>query len=213
VAGIGAWAAVRASVAVVRQLAPADLSRPTPCAEWDLADLLAHMTAQHHGFAAAAAGNGADAEVWCPRPLGSDPARAYTAAAECVIAAFTPDDVLDREFTLPEISTCPILARQAIGFHFVDCVAHGWDVAMAIRVPFTLDAEVLRAALPIAEAVPIDERRLAPGAAFCAAPAGPRRRRPALSAPDAARAPTALAGKLTRPEAARPAPTGSLATM
>lgn len=158
--------AVRASVAVVRRVTPADLSRLTPCEGWDLADLLAHMTAQHRGFTAAAAGNGADAEVWRPRPLGSDPVRAYTAAAEGVIVAFTPDDVLDREFNLPEISPRPIPARQAIGFHFVDYVAHGWDFAMAIRVPFALDDEVLQAALPIAEAVPNDERRLAPGAAF-----------------------------------------------
>jgi uncharacterized protein (TIGR03083 family) len=44
--------AVRASVQVVSQASAADLARPTPCADWTLADLLAHMTAQHNGFAA-----------------------------------------------------------------------------------------------------------------------------------------------------------------
>ncbi len=48
--------AVRASVRVVLQASAADLARPTPCADWTLAELLAHMTAQHNGFAAAAAG-------------------------------------------------------------------------------------------------------------------------------------------------------------
>jgi gas vesicle protein len=40
----------------VTQLTPADLTRPTPCAGWTLHGLLAHMTTQHYGFAAAAAG-------------------------------------------------------------------------------------------------------------------------------------------------------------
>ncbi len=166
--------AIRASVAVVQRLEPADLSRPTPCTEWDLADLLAHMTAQHHGFAAAAGGHGAQRDVWRPRPLGSDPVREYADAADRVLAAFAPDDVLDREFVLPEISARPIPARQAIGFHLVDYVAHGWDVAVSIAVPFAVDAEVLRTALPIAEAVPDNERRRVPGAAFA-----PRRAAPA----------------------------------
>jgi hypothetical protein len=56
--------AVRASVQVVSQASAADLGRPTPCADWTLAELLAHMTAQHNGFAAAAAGNGADLVRW-----------------------------------------------------------------------------------------------------------------------------------------------------
>ena len=48
--------AVRASVDMVAKVTIEDLGRPTPCAGWTLADLLAHMTAQHRGFAAAAEG-------------------------------------------------------------------------------------------------------------------------------------------------------------
>ncbi|NML52559.1 hypothetical protein HHL19_17940 [Streptomyces sp. R302] len=57
---------VRDSVHLVARVTPADLTRPTPCAGWDLKDLLDHMTAQHHGFAAAGrrrrCGSGAAAE-------------------------------------------------------------------------------------------------------------------------------------------------------
>jgi hypothetical protein len=56
--------AVRASVQIVSQASAADLSRPTPCSDWTLGELLAHMTAQHEGFAAAAAGDGADLVHW-----------------------------------------------------------------------------------------------------------------------------------------------------
>ncbi|NUP44407.1 MAG: TIGR03086 family protein, partial [Streptomyces sp.] len=56
--------AVRLSAELVRQSTVADLHRPTPCAGWDLADLLGHMTAQHRGFAAAARGAGGEAAAW-----------------------------------------------------------------------------------------------------------------------------------------------------
>src|SRR5258705_7417724 len=57
-------AAVLASVDIVDNVTPNDLHRPTPCAGWDLSRLLAHMTVQHRGFAAAASGDGADPARW-----------------------------------------------------------------------------------------------------------------------------------------------------
>ena len=160
-------AAVRASVAVVARATAADLGRPTPCAGWDLGALLAHMTVQHRGFAAAAAGQGGDLAVWRPVPLGDDPVREYAAAAEEVIAAFAAGSTPDQAFTLPEISTQQTFpAGVAIGFHLVDYVAHGWDVAMSLGVPFELPTDVLEVALPIAERVPAGESRTRPGAAF-----------------------------------------------
>jgi uncharacterized protein (TIGR03086 family) len=80
--------AVRASVRVVWQASATDLARPTPCAGWTLADLLAHMTAQHDGFAAAAAGEGADLVRWQTGAPAADPVGEYAAAAERVLAAF-----------------------------------------------------------------------------------------------------------------------------
>src|SRR4051812_27737474 len=61
--------AVDTSIDVVARSGPSDLDRPTPCAAWNLGQLLAHMTVQHHGFAAAAAGQVTDVEAWRPRPL------------------------------------------------------------------------------------------------------------------------------------------------
>src|SRR3954451_6585076 len=98
-------ATVRASIAIVSQVQADDLGRATPCAGWTLADLLAHMTAQHRGFAAASAGRGADPAVWRPGPVGADPVSAYLAAAERVVTAFAQEGVLERSFVLPEIST------------------------------------------------------------------------------------------------------------
>ena len=156
--------AVRETVRLVAGLTPADFSRPTPCDGWDLGTLLTHMTVQHQGFA----GSGS----WEMPPGGRfpDSVRAYAASAELVLAAFAAPGVLDREFTLPEISPSQTFpGRVAIGFHLVDYVVHGWDVASALGVGYALPDDVVAAALPIAEAVPRGAARLQPGTAFAPA--------------------------------------------
>lgn len=159
--------AVRTGLDVVASVTPADLGRSTPCTGWDLGALLAHMTTQHLGFAAAAAGHGRDPGVWRTVELGREPARTYADSVERVLTAFAADGVADRPFALPEISIeIEFPGRQAIAFHLVDYVAHGWDVATALDVPFHLPDDVLELALPIARAVPGGDARTAPGAAF-----------------------------------------------
>jgi len=156
-------AAVRASVAVVAEVSTADLDRPTPCAAWDLRALLAHMTVQHHGFAAAAEGNGALLAVWQPT-ASADPVGDYARAADRVLAAFA-GDVLDRPFDLGEIGVT-VPGRVAISFHFIDYVVHGWDVAATLGRPFHLPDDLVKAAVSVADRVPTGERRLLPGASF-----------------------------------------------
>jgi uncharacterized protein (TIGR03086 family) len=159
--------AVQASVTVVSTAGPADLARPTPCGDWTLGQLLAHMAVQHDGFAAAATGNGADLSVWRAQPPAADPVAEYAAAADRALRAFAADGVLTRDFALPEIgpgATFP--AGTAISFHFIDYVAHGWDAARTLGVDYELEPDLLAVALSIAEAVPDDQTRLRPGAAF-----------------------------------------------
>ena len=75
--------------------------------------------------------------------------------------------MLAREFALPQISTkLRFPAAEAIGFHFVDYVVHGWDVARALGLGYELEPDVLAAARPIAWSVPDGERRRRPEAAL-----------------------------------------------
>jgi len=158
--------AVRASVDLVAQLTPADLTRPTPCAGWTLHGLLAHMTTQHYGFAAAAAGQESPGP-WRLRRLGPDPARDYRDAAGTVLAAFFADGVLAREFALPEITSRQRFpAAQAISFHFIDYVVHSWDVARTLGLPVIFGPGLLATARGVASQVPAGDARLRPGAAF-----------------------------------------------
>lgn len=151
--------AVDASVQAVAGIRSTDLDRATPCAGWTLADLLAHMTAQHRGFAAAARGHGADADVWRAEPLAEaiadDPVGTYTAAARDALAAFAAPGADEALFALPEFGPdVTVVGETAMGFHFVDYVVHGWDVAAARGKPFALGDDVLAAVTPLAMAVP-----------------------------------------------------------
>jgi uncharacterized protein (TIGR03086 family) len=163
---------VRDSAALVHRIAVADLSRPTPCDAWTLGDLLAHMTAQHLGFAAAALGDQGDPTPWTVHPPDADFAARYESAAELVIDAFAQVDVPERSMVLPELAPArPFPTVLALGFHLLDYAVHAWDVARAIGDDHTPDAEATAAVLPIALAIPDGEARLAPGSHFAPGPA------------------------------------------
>ncbi|MFE6826428.1 TIGR03086 family metal-binding protein [Streptomyces sp. NPDC057690] len=141
------------------------LSSATPCADWSLYGLLRHLVSQNEGFAASARGAGEPWAVWRAGDLGDDPAGAYEASVAEVTDAFAEDEVLERRFALPEVGEgFAVPGRTAIGFHLLDYVAHAWDVAVTIGVPWEPTAELTTAALRVAAQVP-DEGRGA-GAAF-----------------------------------------------
>lgn len=159
--------AVRASITVVDRVQDSDLSRPTPCADWNLTDLLTHMTTQHRGFAAAANGNGTDLAVWENRPLGPDPVAEYRTAAEELLAAFAEDGVSDRNFALPEVAKdATIPGEIALAMHTVDYLVHAWDVARAIGIEFAADQEAVRVTWPLVAMIPDGPERLETGSAF-----------------------------------------------
>lgn len=163
--------AVTASVDVVATVTAHDLTRRTPCAGWDLADLITHMTVQHRGFAASARGGGESLALWDPATVAdavrADPGGAYATAATDVLEAFSAPGVLDQSFAMPEFGPgATVPGALAIGFHFVDYVVHGWDVARSLGRPFEPEADILDAVLPIALGVPDGEIRDAPNSPF-----------------------------------------------
>jgi len=163
--------AVQASATLVAKVAPADLARPTPCDGWTLGDLIAHMTAQHRGFAAAAVGDGATRSHWEVAVASSDPVGDHLQAVDAVLDAFASEGVLEARFLLPEIFTEATFAgTDAIGFHFIDYLVHAWDVARSLDVSWAPDDDLAAAALTLTRSIPNGPERLEPGAAF--APAG-----------------------------------------
>ncbi|MEU1983062.1 TIGR03086 family metal-binding protein [Nocardia sp. NPDC019395] len=138
------------------ELVTADLlTHPTPCAGWTVGDLLAHMAAQHRGFAAAARGTGGDLAHWQVRTPGPHTREEYAESAAEVLAAFAPADVPERMFALPEFGPdVTVPGQQAIGFHLIDYIVHGWDLARAIGAEYELDEACAVPGLRIAGQVP-----------------------------------------------------------
>jgi uncharacterized protein (TIGR03086 family) len=146
---------------VVARVRPADLSRSTPCAGWDLRTLLAHMIGQDHGFAAAVLAD-VSAEAFAPREPSID---AHEAGAAVVVAAFAAADP-DRPVLLAEFDGRRFPLRSVIGFHLLDTLVHGWDVAASLGTDLSYDDDLLAAAQAGAEVVPAGAARTTPGAPF-----------------------------------------------
>jgi len=145
---------------LVGAVRPADLGRPTPCAGWDLAALLAHMTGQNHGFADALRG-GTELAAYAPVP-GVEAWQASVADLLDAVAHPATDAVLLPEITTAQRFPVPVV----IGFHLLDTVVHGWDVATALGRVWRPDPPLVDAVLEQARRVPAGPARTVPGAAF-----------------------------------------------
>jgi uncharacterized protein (TIGR03086 family) len=139
---------------IVATATPADLARPTPCAGWTLADLLRHQVSENHAFATAA--REGSAPDWDGGDLGDDPYAAYQASVDDYLGAFADDAVLTRQIAVNTFGTFP--GTIAAQMHLVDTVAHGWDLARTLGLPYEPDAEAVHAAMRMAELIP-DEGR------------------------------------------------------
>ena len=145
---------------LVTAVRSADLDRPTPCAGWDLAALLAHMTGQNHGFADALRG-GTDVAAYAPVPgLAAWPG----SVADLLDAVDHPgtDAVLLPEITTERRFPVPVV----LGFQTLDTAVHTWDVATALGRVWRPDPPLVAAVLGQARLVPAGPARTAPGAAF-----------------------------------------------
>jgi uncharacterized protein (TIGR03086 family) len=152
---------------VVDQVRPGDAGRPTPCPPWDLQALLAHMIGQNHGFADAVESS-ADVPVtaFAPRRYAERPGTEWKASCDRILGVFARCDPR-RPVLLPEISTEQRFpAATVVGFHLLDTVVHGWDVATSLDVPYRPDDDLVAVTLRLAELVPDGPDRERPNAAF-----------------------------------------------
>ncbi|MBA3905696.1 MAG: TIGR03086 family protein [Pseudonocardiales bacterium] len=155
--------ALRRATEVIVEVRSADLTRATPCAGWDLHELLAHCIGQNHGFADAVAGLDAPTSAFAPRPPAPG---TWEVSAERVHAAFRAADP-DRLVRLVEFGPeARFPVASALGFHLLDTVVHTWDVATSLELPFRPDDDLLVAVANAAWQVPTGAARERPGAAF-----------------------------------------------
>lgn len=154
------WFAALDWVSGLVRAVPADrMSGPTPCDEFDVRTLLAHLVTTVRRPAAMAAGTDPMAAPLVSTDVLDDPAAAYLAEAAAARAAFSGPDgaaVLDRVFRLP-FGDVP--ARVALGVYTSETLVHGWDLAVAIGQDPEADPALATATLETARAfLPADAR-------------------------------------------------------
>lgn len=150
-----AFAALEAAVGEfgrhLSAVAPDQWTSPTPCDEWDVQYLVAHVVGGNR-FACAVLGGStfgdAIAEVMSSPQLGTDPLAAWSSTAAAQAAAFQQPGALDATVDHP---VGQIAGGELIRFRTFDITLHAWDLARALGADATLPDELVTHVLGIVE--------------------------------------------------------------
>lgn len=138
---------------------------PTPCGDWDVADLVRHVVMGNRIFIGAMTGSPVSPQAFFeeysahgPRLLPGD-ARGSMAD---LVTAFQRPDVMQRPVAIP-IGTVP--GEVAAHIRVVENVVHGWDLATSVGRRASFEEADIEAALAFTERargiVPSDRRPFA----------------------------------------------------
>src|SRR5215203_942479 len=118
-------------------------SASTPCVDWDVRALVAHLVDECRWVPYLVGGGSvADAgDRFAGDPLGEDPRAAWRTASTAAREAFAAEGALDRTVALSYGETS---ARDYIWEMTVDAAVHAWDLARGIGADDRLDAELVR---------------------------------------------------------------------
>lgn len=120
---------------VLAGVKPDQAELPTPCASWNLRDLVEHIVDEVGQFAAVTSGGTRGPG----RPLGDDWQSAYREQADALLAAWREPGAFDRTITFP-FAEMP--AAWTIDQQVAELVIHAWDLAKASGQPTELDREL-----------------------------------------------------------------------
>ena len=140
--------ALDATKAVVAGIRPDQLDAPTPCAEWNVKQLMNHVISgtifievMFDGKTVEEVGDKYDGDL-----VGTDPSGAYNAAAEAAKAALARPGAMDQTCHLRRGDTTGAAYATSM---FTDVLIHAWDVAKATGQDTKLDPELVEAAYAI----------------------------------------------------------------
>jgi len=133
----------------LRLVGATDWTLPTPCSDWDVRYLIAHVVGGNR-FAVHVLGGmkaiEAIEQIMSSPQLGDDAVQAWTSTCAAQAAAFNADAALSQPIDHPlgEIS-----ARQFLDFRVFDITLHAWDLARSIGADERLDPELVDVVLNI----------------------------------------------------------------
>ena len=146
-----ARAMLRAAVAEV----PADgWQRPTPCAQWNVTQVLQHAALDQRAWGAAVGGTEMPGEnPFAPSgQLGAEPPAYAEAALEASAPAWTAIGGAAETVPTP-LPAGPMAPADAAGAAALDAAIHAWDIAVATGQGSPLTLELARALTPVARSI------------------------------------------------------------
>jgi uncharacterized protein (TIGR03086 family) len=142
-------AAAAAMQRVMEGIDRAQWSAPTPCQEWNVADLTDHVVASNRRVASALQGEPAPASLTGDGERdgsggAEDRLGAYRRSVDDLYEAFSVPGALDRIVSVPFGQVPGAVALQ---LRVVELAVHGWDLARATDQRIDLPDDVVRAAI------------------------------------------------------------------
>lgn len=137
--------AVAAAQQTIRRIEPGQWDLPTPCTEWTVRDVVAHLATGNHVVAEAFAGRPAGYD-WQPE---GDAAQAYAETARALMHAVEAPGAMTQTVALP-YGEFP--GERAAGLRLVDILSHTWDLAKATGQPTDFLPELNELALEMSRA-------------------------------------------------------------
>jgi uncharacterized protein (TIGR03086 family) len=126
----------------LRAVRPDQWGWPTPCAEWDVRQLVNHVVRGNLNYVGLLRG-GSGTEFLRLREadaLGPDPVGSCVRSVRACAAAFAEAGAFDRVLDYP---LGKVTGRQALAVRTTDTAIHTWDLARAIGTDDGLDAELV----------------------------------------------------------------------
>jgi uncharacterized protein (TIGR03086 family) len=142
--------------AIVSQITETQWTEPTPCADWDVREVLNHMVGGMRIFTAELTGNdaGADHEAdW----LGADPVGQFLDAAAADRSAWRQPGALS---TTVQISLGALPGPMAAVIHLTEVLVHGVDLAVATGRVDLIDQQLCADLLATMRAMGVDAYRM-----------------------------------------------------
>lgn len=124
----------------VRTVGDEEWELPTPCSEWDVRTLVAHVVVGDSQIPTLFNGEPVPfVQHFSPTILGSSPLAAWRGTALAAIRAFAAPGALEARYDHP---VGRVRGRTIIGFRISDSLVHGWDLAKALGEEAILDPEL-----------------------------------------------------------------------
>lgn len=133
------------TLGTIAAVTPADLTRPTPCREWDVQDLLDHLNDSMEALHEGASGCVGPPMPFRPIP---DSVAAFRHRAAQLVGAWADHD--ERESAAVAVSHLWLPAAVVAATGAIEIAVHGWDIGQACGlahpIPDALAAKLLSTA-------------------------------------------------------------------